>query len=304
MQSYDGPVYPPPYFTPGYRSDLNAYGRAKSVRVKDKYLIQLGTQVRRYLQTVAITPVDLDGDGFNETGRVTIAETTLDTNQVRLFYPDQEGDEAWEIRPVKSKGSGVYEFPMYLVPDPDLILPPIVDPIDPADSNSYLTEVDVYQVYNDIATPITLYFDNSDCTECSEVSVVGCGIIENHRLGYVKYNPTFQSETCCSAEPDRIRIPYLFGWQGRRGRTLLDLDPFWRLPIAYLAPSYFNRPVTSCCGGETSDRITMWTQDVRAVLAGGENMGGFVTGFVLENPFGLLTAGAWYAYSRVRTKRL
>jgi len=296
-------VYPPRFNVPGYYSATNTYGRPKSVRLKEgRKLIQLGVEVRNFLQTVTIVRVDLDNDGFSETGRVTIAETTLDPNQVRLFYTGQDGDEAYEIRPVKSKGNGVYEFPMYLVPILDGIIAPVIDPLDPSDPNSFETEVDVYQVYNDTTTPVTLIYDNTTCTDCSESSTAGCGIIENYELGYVQYNATYISVNC-QYDPDKVQINYLAGHQGRRGRSLLDLDQYWHTAIAYLAPSLFSLPVKSCCGGEQGKRVSDWVIDIRKIPDEQGAIGGFVTQFVLENPFGLLTKGAWYAYSKCRSKQ-
>lgn len=275
-------VYVPRFHRPEYFSDVNVRGQAKSVRVKDAHLIQLGVQTKTLLENVAVVPVDLDGDGFNETARVTTAYTTLDINQIRLYYPGESGDDMYEIRPITSKGSGVFEFPMYLIPLPELIFAQNPIPIDPLGA-VYLSTVDVYQVYNDTTTPITLYFDTTDCSDCSEGSTEGCGVIQDHQLGYVKYNPTFITATC-QYDPDKIKINYLSGWQSKRGRWLQDLDSYWQLPIAYLAPSYFTKPITTCCGSEDADKVNKWTEDFRAV---GE-MGGFVSQYLLENPFGLL----------------
>ena len=291
-------VIPPRFNTPPYFSSATTYSRPKSVRVKEKYLIQLGVERRHFLQNVAIVRVDLDNDGFAETGRITIAETTLDPNQVRIFYPDQDGDEMYEIRPVKSKGGGIFEFPMYLVPQLDLIMTPIVaDPLDVADPNNFLATVDVYQVYNDTTTPVTLLYNGGDCATCEETSTAICGTIENEKLGYVNY--------ITYTDPDKIRVNYLAGWQGRKGRPLLDLDPYWQTTIAYLAPSLFAQPVQSCCGGNQAAKVSYWANDVRKLEVGdGTAKIGFVTQFVLENPFGILTNGAWYAFNRCRIKRL
>lgn len=296
-------VYPPRFNVPPYSSPTNTYGRPKSVRVDQKYLIQLGIMVRNYLETVTIVPMDLDNDGFNETGQVTIAETTLDPNQVRLFYPDADGDAGYEIRPVKSLGSGVYQFPMYLVPLLELIERPVIDPIDPADSANYLVDVAVYQVYNDVTTPVTLVYDTSDCSECVESSVAGCATIENEKLGYVRYNPS-NILASCRYDPDKVRINWLAGWRSNRGRWLQDLDQYWHTAVAYLAPNFFPYPVKSCCGGEQAARVSEWASDIRQINNPDALRGGVVTPTIVENPFGLMTKGAWYAFNKCRTKRV
>lgn len=292
-------VTPPRFHRSELNSDLTTRNRAKSVKVKTNYLIQLGVQTKTLLENVAVVPVDLDGDGFNETARITTAHTDLDTNQIRLYYPGESGADEWEIRPVQAKGGGIFEFPMYLIPDPALVFAPVVDPIDPNQATSYIDTVDVYQVYNDTTAPVTLVYDTSDCSDCNESSTTSCAVIEDHKYGYVKYNPTFIVSNC-RYEPDKIRINYLAGWQGSRGRTLLDLDNYWQTTIAYLTPTFFSKPPTGCCGNEDSDRVTKWQLDFRSI----EGKGAFVTGFLLENPFGAFTHGAWYAYNRTKNKRV
>lgn len=294
-------VKPPRFHKPEYRSALTAMGTAKSVNLTRKYLIDLGVKSKVFLDNVEVVRIDKDGDGFPETGRITIP-ATIPPDQVRIYYPGQNGEDCWEIRPTELINNTTLEVPVYLIPQWERLegISPI--PIDHLDDTAYLNSVDIYQVYTDTTTQVELLWDGCNCsTPCLVDSREGCAYIMDHKLGYITYNPTFQSRCSCCNDPDHIKVYYKSGYTQNSPRPSQELDPFWQAPIAYFAISFFNELARDCCDGKQSTLVSQWGEDF---AVNNKNRSYFTTQFMVNNPFGVSTKGAYFAYIRARTKRI
>lgn len=291
-------LIPPSYHKPGYTSNLTTKNRGKSVRVSKNYVRDLGIKVKHLLETVPISQIDKDNDGFIETGRITLSYPTISKNEIRLYAPGKSGDDTWEIRPYTVVNSTTIEFPLYLVPQFDLLENMVsVNPLDPTNPAMFLTELDVYRVYNDDQTNVVLIYNS--CTGCDEIAVSTCGRIEDEKYGYIVYNPTFICSPTGATEPDKIQLSYYSGWVGKVDQPLHQIDNIWWQPIAYLAIGYFDKPVRNCCGGTQSQLVTKWADDY---TVGGKDVSRrvYATSSMLEHPFGVTTRGAYFAWQRIK----
>jgi hypothetical protein len=290
-------VQPPRFRVPGYQSNVNVFNRAKSVKLPKAHVYALGQETKAVITAgVAVVRVDRDGDGFAETATVTTTLTDINVNEIRVYYPGESGADGWEIRPIKITGN-VIEFPVWLIPKRNLIdgLNPI--DLDPSNTANYLTTVDVYRVYNDTTTQATLVYNQGLCVEdgCAYETASNCGYVQNGELGYVVYNRYGYRE------PDQLWINYYSGWRGNNVRPLVTLDPYWASAVAYLAVSLLDKPLHNVAGGIESQLPSRWQE-----MLGERNTtkSYAVSQFMAENPFGILTQGAWFAYQRAVARRL
>lgn len=312
----------PRYKTPMYTNTTKVNGLAKSVQVKKRYVWAIGTRTKTFVENAAILKVDLDGDGFAETGQITLSNA-INQNYVKLYYPGENGSDAWEIRPITFVSDTIIQFPLYLVPRPEFTLPTCMEPMDPED-DVYLETVDVYQVENSTAD-IELVFPPCACGGCSLTAMLGCGYVDDEELGYVAYNPstacldgwiydsgtgncgTYDEENPagrCLPDASKVKIYYYSGWQDTNSeKPLIDLDPYWWHPISYLAASILPRKPRNCCGGTQSQLVTRWAADL-TLRDDQEARSYFATEFILNNPLGITTQGAYHAFQKARIKRI
>jgi len=85
----------------------NPRGMFNSIELRKGHVISGGVKSKAVVQAGAsYVRSDVDSDGFQETCTVTVATSITDPNEIRLYYPAQSGDDAWEIRPIKVVFSG------------------------------------------------------------------------------------------------------------------------------------------------------------------------------------------------------
>lgn len=302
MPDWDIEVHTPPrYYKRENTSVLNIQGRPKSIEVDKKYVIQTGIKAKNLLAAgVTVNIVDNDGDGFNETAQITIADYGLDTNQIRLYYPGENGEDEWEIRPVKFVSDTVIEFPAYQIPIRTVESITAPDPLDPGDTANYLSTVDVYQVYNDMTEPLELIYDRDRvCAGCSQFSTPTCGYVQDEKYGFITYNPNLYSPYC-RYEPDRVRIPYFSGYRRLSAtRNIAELDSYWVGPIAKLAVGFLQGFIMNCRNEPMT--LNEWADDL---LLRNDRRTYMINEFIINNPFGIITKGAYFAYMRAKTRRL
>lgn len=290
-------VRPPRYYRPGYYHSLDVYGKSKSVPVKHKHLLQVGVQRKVFLGQVEVSRVDNDSDGFAETMQVTLPDVVPDLNQVRIFFPDKRGSLKWEIRPVEFLDINTCEFPAYLGVKPEMSQGIVTDVLDPYNDAVYLENVDVYQIYNDTSQAIQLIYQSAPCDSFNLSSIETGAYVMKDR---VVYNPRLFSRYC-QADPDLVKIFYYSGYRDDQAdRPNVELADYWKRAIAYFAVSFFHKESRSCCGGNQSELVSKWADDLSKTT---ENRSYFMTEFLANNPFGLTTRGAYYAYTKARNKR-
>jgi len=150
---------------------------------------------------------------------------------------------------------------------------------------------------------------NADCSDtdspCDLVSVANCGYVRDGELGYVVYNNASATYNILATnrDPNQIELNYFSGHRNRRlSRPLAELDPYWKTAIAYLATAFLDRPIPNSCDGNQPLVASQWQIDLAMSAKGLPSY--FVTPFIVENPFGVTTRGAWHAYNKARNKRL
>jgi len=157
-----------------YRRDVfRRYGRDvrdQRVSVKAEYakIIAGGRRAADVVEAgVTVTYTDADSDGFAETATVTCATTLTDVFEVQVFTAGMSGNEAWEIRPPRSKSitGGVFTatFWSWQMIDPaeweflptqnNLDGPTAIDlrglEQTPVVTTHLVSTIDVYHIYND-----------------------------------------------------------------------------------------------------------------------------------------------------------
>ena len=201
---------PEPYYNPRYKSNFTTQLTPKSLQVGKRHLIAAGIMAKEVIEEdVLITRVDKDGDGFAETVQVFIDLSLVNLQEVRVYYPLEEGSDEWEIRPLKVYTDRI-EFPVWLIVKRQLIEEICPEPLDGKDTNIYLEEVDVYRVFNDTDVQARLIYHPSSIPcpvePCENVVSLGdCVYINDKKLGYVVYNPQFLNE------PDKVDLQYYSG---------------------------------------------------------------------------------------------
>lgn len=246
---------------------LNSRMQYKSIRLDYGYVLGAGVRASSLIEAgAAIVYSDEDGDGYAETATVTVTTTVTDDEEIRAFFPGEDGAEEWEIRPVRvsiSAGTATIIFKRYLVPDPDL-WEQDPDPgeiwraIDGDDITNFLTTIDVYRVYHDPSTQAIFYNERSSCSICGGTGCAacnfytesGCVAVKDERLGIVTYQRASWDEdeegwylvNSEYPDPDKIKVHYRAGKVNHRlNRPYTDIDPMWKQAIIYYAMSFFDR---------------------------------------------------------------
>lgn len=294
-----------------YSGGLNVRWMGKSVNANRGYVIAGGQKARTVISAgAAIVRSDADGDGYNELCTVTVA-SSVDVEEVRVYFPGESGADEWEIRPVKVAASGgnlTITFKIWQVPLPDLWDALNATGIDGDVGASFVTTVDVYRVYNDPQSQLQLLWEGGGCGSCSACTFgaqAGCLHVRNPRLGTVVYEPaewdaaagSFNAaEFAVCREPERLRLWYYGGWRWEtsdpRKRATVDMDPFWEKAVAYYAAALLMREVCSC--NNTEKFLDWWREDLARV---GAEVSYQNDEAVLSNPFGTRRGGV-YAWER------
>ena len=291
---------PPHHYNTMVRSRVTSTGMPKSLQLSKRHLISAGQKLKQlYEEGVQITLIDRDGDGFKETAQMFVDLSEVNLQHVHLYYPNEDGSDEWEIRPIRVYEDRI-EFPVYLIVIRNLIEQICPEPLDGKDEDIYLEEADIYLVYNDTDVQAILKYNQGvyPCPSppnCTEVVTGNCVTINNKKLGYVVYNPRLLYE------PDMVELKYFSGWQGKTHRPLVDIDEFWRGPIAYLAIGLLDKEPRNCCGGNESFLVSQWKEDT---ALSNKQRSYFTTPRQVENIFGLTTKGAWFALKQSDIRRL
>jgi hypothetical protein len=133
----------------------------RSLALPDEgYVSGFGTEVLAAVElgaAIVYSAVASVGAGFDDTATITVATTETDATKLRLYVPDAErvpartaAGEDWRINPIKATitgGTATLIIPSWLLVRPILYESFAINTpngIDPADSASYLSTLDVY----------------------------------------------------------------------------------------------------------------------------------------------------------------
>ena len=308
--------YPKPDVPGVYNvSGLNPRGMFNSVELKKAHVICGGRRAKSLIEAGAtFTRSDTDSDGFKETCTVIAATSVTDENEIALYYPAQDGDDGWEIRPIKvslSGGNATITFKIWQVSAANKMGVFDPEPLDAEADASYETTVDIYRVYNDPSVQAQFLWENfpyldscGSCYACQMGSQYGCFHLRDARLGLAVPAPgTWDSDnerfdvaawTNCRA-PEQVKFWYYSGFENKRlTRSKVEMAKYWEYAVAFYAASKLDRSVCGC--SNVANFIDSWRMDV--MLNANKSVSVTATPEILSNKLGT-TKGAIYAYRRI-----
>lgn len=298
---------------------LNVRGLRKSVQTQKGWIISGGKKTKTLIEAgLAVTRSDPDGDGYSELMTVTVTTSLTDANQIRLFYPGENGKDEWEIRPIKVTMQGVgatVEFDSWQLVDPDLqiLVAKQSEGIDAEVDGNYLTTIDAYRVFNDPQSQLQLLWEgdslllcdcgSSTCVHCQHSVQDGCMLARDLRLGMFTYAPGIWNaanenfDTTAPAvlrDPESVRTWYYSGWQDKSlDRPRVEMDRFWQTAVAYYAAALLDRPTCAC------DNVTEFVKKWRKNVTFTSDAGAFqVSPYQIDNNLGS-SMGALFALKRI-----
>lgn len=324
--------YPAPKWIYGEVHDWNAmYGYAPRIVTDYGYVISGGVRASDLIEAGAsVTYSDPNGDGWNELATVSVATALTNEQQIKLYFAGMSGVPEWEIRPLKSvsiaAGVATITLDSWLLFDPDYweAVPGQtgVSIINPEDSGSYVTTVDVYREYTDTTVAhATLYWEalgslsilcpscgGTGCARCSLTAQDGCFSIHDAVNGIVTPFPASYSEDSeqwtevamsVGRPPDQVKVHYLSGWMDRdyaQGNSLDPLSNQMAQAIAFLATARIHRDMCACDSTrkyihELQRDLTQSTRDAFYVR--------FREQEIFSNPFGT-RVGEMRAWNMIR----
>lgn len=269
-------------------------GFRQTVRADWGYFISGGIKAQTLIEAgVTIAYTDEDGDGYKETATVTVNTVAQDINEIAIFYPGKNGDEAWEIQnPQVSIATPVativFRREQAVIPGKlEVFNIEGAEAIGDVDAD-FLETVDVYRRYNDPQAQVSFLWEplatglcgtcgGSGCTVCGYATQTGCLILRGEpRQSLVGYWPAtwnedtleFDRETwAVNRNPDIVRLYYYSGWRDKNSQYVSRLSPDWERTVAYMAAARLPRPPCDC----SADTWRMWREDLN--LASGDENG-------------------------------
>lgn len=275
----------------------------------------------------AVVYSDEDNDGYFETATVTTTVVdSQDPCEVHLYYPGHNGEDEWEIRPIKVTISGALAtitFHRELAVKSEFLDAFFPEPVDGLVDANFLDTVDVYRVYNDPSTQATMVWEPTGtcncgldgCANCSYSVQTACTYLrDNPKLSLVVYSPADWDSTNLvftptlqnvARMPDMVRLYYQSGFRDKRKSCTNEMDDQWKRVIAHFAASKLDRPPCDCSATEWE----YWREDM-SLLRGSDDSGsqkgiyhlggGNARPGPIENPFGARRGAieAWYRVAR------
>lgn len=304
-------------------NDLDVRAMYKTVKADNGYIISGGQRASTLIDAgVTITYSDTDGDGYDNQAEITFATTVTDPEELHVYYPGHAGSPAWEIRPLQYvsivAGVATIRFRREQAIAEAAMTTYFPTGLDGTDDANFLTEVDVYRVYNDPSVQSRFIWDSvggvlcgcdgfASCEVCGYSIQDGCLVVRSPKQGIVSPQPGSwdaatgeftTAEFSVPREPTRVQLWYRSGW---RDKSLqypnITMDPMFERAITYFAVSMLDRPMCNCQPLESS--FQRWRQDLAYSSSSPQGSYTFRTGkLALENPFGT-TRGAIFAWDVV-----
>lgn len=286
-----------------------------AAQARQKHVRYGGIEAKSLIEAARpIVYSDEDGDGFAETATVTVTTTVENAYEIEIYYPDQDGDDGFEIRNTKvtlSGGVATIVFKRWQCLKQQYLMSMIDPRAEIATDNSlFLTTVDVYRRYNDPATQIEFHTYNNlcacggeGCQTCAYTVGGGCIRVVDGRNGLLALNSAewsaddlvYYNTVVCRA-PNRAKLYYYagLGWRG----DYTKMDPAWERAVAYYALSLLNRPICKC--SHLSGIGNIWKEDLAIIEGfGGGMRTGPMASVIKACPLGT-TRAAINAWRRVQ----
>jgi hypothetical protein len=270
------------------------------------------------LATIAgftMTWTDLDGDGYDEYAEIILPTTATDINEIRAYFAGEDGDDVWEIRPLRkvtiTGGNVIIDIDRHLLVDPDLWEAIDSSGVDGDVDANFVASVEIYRVYNDPSqqvqmqwerTPGTCECGSASCAICAWAVQWGCLQTRDPRLGFVTYVPAnWDPDTeqyalasqAVSRQPERVRLWYYSGhYNPKIARPYCNMDPLMERIITYYSVTLLDRPVCACDNVETF--IQRWREDKSFVSSSPSSSSKFqISNRDLGCPWGTLEGAIW-----------
>lgn len=300
-----------------YSSMADQRGMKRPVQTKWGKVISGGIEAASLIDTATIAGatmafVDIDGDGYAETCRIILPTTVTDTNEIRVYYAGHDRDATYEIRPLRSvtitAGNVVILLDRAQCVDPDVWEAIDVSSVDGDATTDFVVSLEVWRVYLDPSDHGAIQWealaDNlcgcsiETCDRCTWGEQTICMQTRDPELGIVTYHPATWDATdeeydsaslAYSRGPNRIRLNYLSGYQGRRiARPYCDIDPTLARIIAIYSLTLVDRPVCEC--SNVQGFFDRWREDLALT---GEQGSYQVAARSLECPWGTKAGAVW-----------
>lgn len=218
---------------------------------------------------VPIVYSDVDTDGYSETATIVVATTITEPSEIAVYFPDENGNTAWEIRPLRSVtiAGGLATI---VIERHQVVLPELWEAYEPelvngeVDAN-FLATVDVYRHWSDPSAQANLVWEGSpnwgccglaECVACQLATQAACLTARDNRVGRITFAAStwdadalqfnHASLSGCRA-PDAIRMWYRAGLQDKAlAYPTLQMSPQWERAVTYLSLALLDRPLCGC----------------------------------------------------------
>jgi hypothetical protein len=276
-------LYERPFRRDFFGDGLNIRDRYKGVKAKYAKYVNAGRRAVSIIDTATtaggtLVYTDADSDGMYDTATITLPTTLTDVREIKIYFNGLNGEEAWEIRPIRQKtisgGNVVIVADAWYFIDPELAAAhPNYDdgfPIfDLQNTDDLVTSVDVYREYTDTTQASAQFLWESSyadlcsccstgCEVCSQYTLTGCITARDRENGYLLPVPATYDETderwekavCTDCpEPEMVRLWYKAGEQDdayKSGVTFDPLSQYWAETIAWVVTARLGRPLCDC----------------------------------------------------------
>lgn len=274
-----------------------SYGRI-GLRTNNFRLIEFGTPVSAYVTTSPIVWTDGDGDEYKERGTITFTAppgfTRDNISELRVYHPGSGGEATWEIRPIRVEYDGLtglvdIHFGRHLCVLSTLRERLDAEGVDGMSDANFLTDLDVYRVYNNPNFSGEVIWPCGGCgvcTACTTQSSSVCASIIDPKNGLVHIQPATWGDdgwvpaTCAwVGRPARVKLRYRAGYTYDRFylRRMTDMAPELERAVAFLALSLLDRDWLVC------EQIRNLQAHWRFDMAKRESTAAQSTSFLMDN---------------------
>lgn len=229
------------------------------VLLRKSHFIKAGKRTTVFIANESISYGDLDSDGFDEVGSITVVVPAgAKSNEIKLYYPGYGGAREYEIRDAFSVsvagGNMTFKFYSWQLVDPSLYAAQpnndnVGNVVNLTDSGVLLSTVDAYWEYNDY-TQTSVEFVKIDDYDV-ETYPTGYFVVRDRAAGIaLPYEATYNVTTgawessVCTDDYTRVKLSYYSGYEDPRTFHSLKSDKLsdqFAKAIAYMAVSRLDR---------------------------------------------------------------
>jgi hypothetical protein len=259
------------------------WGRFIQAGARAKDIIEINAPI-----TWATPPTEDPATNWPYTGTITIVGATFDdVNEIRVYYPDQSGNDLADIRPITVSYNSGTETLTITVSRQLCVKEPLFESVnvttrpvrgEVAYNSNFISEVDVYRVYNDASNQGAIGWNMwNGCPSCTDNGCAACtsnaqqicvqAARPDHSSliwGSATYSDAYGiyefSDWCGLQAPEFISLNYQAGYPLQNGR----MNPLLARAVMDLSMSMIERPPCGCI----TRRFEEAQKDLRQVAKG------------------------------------